>query len=171
MLIGQYLCYNETPCTSDYQEGCTVPAVNGRRVQALRKKLGLRQYELAIYAKVNQGYLSEIERNLTTTVGSQILVNLARVLETNVDYLLGTSDDPRPPRREKVGDLKPDEEELLKIYREIADTYFRQYVRDHARMMADTDRRLTQAQRAKNRKRREAKPTQQELPEGLRKGR
>ena len=144
-----------------------MPTLSGRRVRALRERRGLKQYELAIYAKVNQGYLSEIERDKTGSVGSQILVGLAAALETNVDYLLGTSDDPRPPRREKVGDLKPDEEELLKIYREIDDAYFRQFVRDHAQMMADTDRRLAQARRTK---RREGSPTQQSLAERLREG-
>lgn len=130
-----------------------MPAVNGQRVRTLREKKGLKQYELAIYAKVNQGHLSEIERNKVESVGSQILMGLAGVLETNVDYLIGTSDDPRPPRRERLGDLKPDEEELLKIYRGMADSYLKRQVIDHAQVMADTDQRLAAARRTRSRKR------------------
>jgi transcriptional regulator with XRE-family HTH domain len=130
-----------------------VPTLSGRRVRALREKRGLKQYELAIYAKVNQGYLSEIERDKTGSVGSQILVGLAAALETNVDYLLGTSDDPRPPSRSRLGDLKPDEEELLKIYRGMADSYLKRQVIDHAQVMADTDQRLAAARRTRSRKR------------------
>ena len=142
-----------------------MPAVNGRRVRALRDKKGLKQYELAIYAKVNQGHLSEIERGKVESVGSAILMGLANVLETNVDYLIGISNDPRPPKRASLGGLKPDEEELLKIYRGITDTYLKRQVIDHAQAMANTDQRLTALRRLRTRKGREDDPTGPATPE------
>ncbi len=122
-----------------------MPAINGKRVRALREEKGLKQYELAIHAKVDQSYLSEIERGLAGSVGSQILMGLAGVLETNVDYLIGISDDPRPPQREEVGGLKPDEEELIKSYRQLSQPIVKQYVRDHVVQMADIDRLILKA--------------------------
>jgi transcriptional regulator with XRE-family HTH domain len=61
----------------------------GRRLRALRraKEMGLR--ELARKAKVNSGYLSELECGTKTHPSATILKRLARALRVPVAELLG----------------------------------------------------------------------------------
>jgi len=66
------------------------------RTVALREKKGWTQGQLALYAKIDQGYLSRIERGVRTNVGAAYLKKLADSLNTSMDYLVGLTDDPRP---------------------------------------------------------------------------
>jgi len=83
-----------------------------------------------------------------TSVGSVILTSLATALNTSVDYLIETSDDPRPPRVQAIGKLKPDEEELLKLYRQIRGETFKTKSLDQIRMLLDLDRTVERERRA-----------------------
>ena len=65
------------------------------RVKELRKKKGMTQLTVQALTGVDQGDLSKIEnglRNLT----AKCAVRIAKVLDTNEEYLLGRSDDPAP---------------------------------------------------------------------------
>ena len=70
--------------------------VRGDRIKSLRLVRKLTQGQLAAFAGSSQPHISSIEAGKQKTVGSTILRGLARVLDTNVDYLIGASDDPRP---------------------------------------------------------------------------
>lgn len=71
-------------------------AIRGDRVKALREARGLTQKDVAERAPVSQSYLSEIEGGRRVSVGSLVILGLAHVLETSVDYLVGLTDDPNP---------------------------------------------------------------------------
>ena len=124
-----------------------MPTYRGDRVRALREKVDLKQYELAIHAGVSQGHLSQIERSQIESVGSVILTGLARALETNVDYLVGDTDDPRAIKRRKLGDLAADEEDLVRQYRLLKDQTFRQSVHGYVQLMLNQDRRMVVTRR------------------------
>jgi transcriptional regulator with XRE-family HTH domain len=70
--------------------------IRGDRVKDLRERRGLTQGQLAQYGGASQSYISDIESGKQTNVGSGKLVGIARVLKTNVGYLVGDTDDPRP---------------------------------------------------------------------------
>lgn len=114
-----------------------MPSIQGGRVKNLRSKKSLTQGQLAGYSGVSQTYISEIELGRKLNVGSESLVRLARVLETSTDYLTGRTEDPRSPARPPLGELAPDEEELLLAYRALPSDDIRQM----ARMIMDTLRR------------------------------
>lgn len=75
----------------------------GDRVRVLRERGGLSQQKLAEQvalidsdAAVLQSQISNIEKNMSLP-STALLRALAIVLETNTDYLLGLTDDDRPP--------------------------------------------------------------------------
>lgn len=77
-------------------------AIRGDRVKQLRDRHGLTQKDLAQAAFVSQSYLSEIENSGQDSVGSIVVLGLARALHTSTDYLVGASDDPSP-REDELG--------------------------------------------------------------------
>lgn len=70
--------------------------IRADRVKRLREERGLSQGQLATYGGMSQSYISDIESGKRPNVGGGKLVGLAKALRTNVDYLLGRTDDPRP---------------------------------------------------------------------------
>jgi transcriptional regulator with XRE-family HTH domain len=116
-----------------------MPHIRGDRVTRLRETRGLRQYELAIFAKLSQGHVSRIEHGDVDSVGSSILEQLARELETNVDYLIGTSDDPRPNHYINKSELTPDEQAIIEDYRKIKVDYIRDSVHSMLKTMLAAD--------------------------------
>jgi len=75
-------------------------------------------------------------------------MGLANALETNVDYLVGTSDDPRAFRRVPLGPLTADEEELVRVYRQIPDDdFFKQRAHDQLRDCVELARHTARADR------------------------
>ena len=106
-----------------------MPSIQGGRLKQLREQRRLTQGQLSAYSGVSQGYISHIELGERSNVGSEPLVQLARVLETSIDYLTGRTEDPRSPARPPVGALAPDEEELLLAYRALDSDDARQMAR------------------------------------------
>lgn len=69
--------------------------VMGSRIKALREKLGLTQDELAEILGVNRANISNYERGTIVNIPSEKLNKMADLFHTNVDYILGRTDDPR----------------------------------------------------------------------------
>lgn len=74
--------------------------VVAQRLRERRKALGLSQAELAAKVSVSPAYVSMIESGSRENVGSSVLTKIAAALDTTADYLLGLTDDPRPPSQE-----------------------------------------------------------------------
>lgn len=62
-------------------------ATAGDRIRELREKRKMTQEQLATAADMSKSFLSDVENN-NRNVSSQILLRMATVLETSVDYLL-----------------------------------------------------------------------------------
>jgi transcriptional regulator with XRE-family HTH domain len=71
--------------------------LTGKRIRDLREAHGLSQKELAARAGVDRIYLCRIEKGRRPGVHAVTIVQLAAVLETSTDYLLGLTDDPASP--------------------------------------------------------------------------
>jgi transcriptional regulator with XRE-family HTH domain len=111
-------------------------SVRGHRVRQLRERLERTQLWLAETAHLSQSHLSQIEQDKVQSVGSAVLNGLARALDTSVDYLIGATDDPRPPKSVAIGRIKPDEEELMLAYRQIKRESLKELIRESARRWA-----------------------------------
>ena len=66
------------------------------RLKFLRKKYKLSQEELAKKINTTKGTISNYE-NEHSTPSNEVLKDLANVLNTTTDYLLGRTDNPNPP--------------------------------------------------------------------------
>ncbi len=66
-------------------------------IRALREDRDLKQRELAALLHVSQNTYSQYETG-TIALTAEHLVLLADFYGVSVDYLLGRTDDPRPPR-------------------------------------------------------------------------
>lgn len=75
----------------------------GKRVLWLRQRQGITQVELAHQVNVRQSYVSDIEHNRAIP-SIQVLVSIANVLDTSIDFLLLRSDDPLLPNDEDEDD-------------------------------------------------------------------
>jgi len=117
-----------------------VPNYRPDRIKRLREKLGKPQYVVAIDAGMAQGHLSHLEHGNIDSIGSEHLSNLARVLNTNIAYLVGTSDDPRPGGYMREDELGADEERLIRVFRSIQDESLRAEVLHAAERMRRLDR-------------------------------
>jgi transcriptional regulator with XRE-family HTH domain len=71
-------------------------AILGRRLRTLRQRRDLTQGQLAVYAKVDRSYISQIENEHIDSVGSEILGRVAQLLRTTTDYLIGLTSNPLP---------------------------------------------------------------------------
>lgn len=65
----------------------------GERVRELRERARLTQDDLAARAKLSKGFLSDIENNKKTKVGSDYLLRIATTLGTTVEFLLTGEED------------------------------------------------------------------------------
>jgi transcriptional regulator with XRE-family HTH domain len=68
-------------------------ATLGERVRELRERARLTQDELAARAKLSKGFLSDIENNKRTKVGSDFLLRIATTLGTTVEFLMTGEED------------------------------------------------------------------------------
>lgn len=59
----------------------------GRRIRDRRKDLGWTQEQLAERAAMSKGFLSDLE-NGKSSVGAEILLDIARALSCSIDYLM-----------------------------------------------------------------------------------
>jgi len=64
----------------------------GEKIHLLRRRLGWTQRELGQFAQVNANTIARLERDEIRDPGSQLVLRLARALETSTDYLLGRDD-------------------------------------------------------------------------------
>ena len=58
-------------------------------IRRLRTKQGMTQEELALKAKVTQGYISQLESGAKKEIGAKVAVRLAEALGVPVTELLG----------------------------------------------------------------------------------
>lgn len=84
------------------------------RIRERRQQLGLSQFALAQAIEKSLTQVTRYERGDNDPTG-EVLIALAKVLETTTDYLLGLVDDPEGEIRES--DLTPKERELLRFFR------------------------------------------------------
>ncbi|WP_131077199.1 helix-turn-helix domain-containing protein [Clostridioides difficile] len=73
----------------------------GDRIANLRKELDINQKELATKVGITEASLSRYENNLREPK-SEIIVRLAKALETSTDYLLGVNDNTKISKEEKL---------------------------------------------------------------------
>jgi transcriptional regulator with XRE-family HTH domain len=91
----------------------------GERFKTAREDIsGKTQGEAALYAKVGQGYLSDIENNKRWPSAWKPLERLARYYGVSIDYLFGISDNPRPAKQKP---LPPGGSEMLETLEELSD--------------------------------------------------
>lgn len=84
------------PRTTSYAINMTSGnTVIGTRIKKLRDNAGLSQEMLATLTNVSQSFISAVERGQKLP-SHMALIALARELNTNVDFLLGLTDDDRP---------------------------------------------------------------------------
>ena len=72
--------------------GKTAKTEIGRCIREIRQARGLNARELASAAEMSAGYLSEVERGMSA-VSSELLVRIARALQTSVGVFLGESNE------------------------------------------------------------------------------
>lgn len=70
----------------------------GNRLKQTRITRGLTQQDLAERSNIALRNLTRYE-NDASDPGGDVLLQLARALETSVDYLVGLTDDPTPPHK------------------------------------------------------------------------
>lgn len=86
----------------------------GSRLRQLRQARGLTQEDLAERVNMSTPGVNRYERE-KTEADLSIVIRLARELETSSDYLLGLTDDPRPPG--VVSDLSETERAIVAAVR------------------------------------------------------
>lgn len=73
----------------------------GQRLRSRRKEIGLTQEQLAEQVKTKKTTISNYETGYSTP-NNEMLSDLADVLRTTSDYLLGRTDDPTPNLTEQL---------------------------------------------------------------------
>jgi transcriptional regulator with XRE-family HTH domain len=88
-----------------------------KRIKELRNKLNMSGEKLGQAVGVQKSAISKYERG-EIEPSKDVLVLIANVLSTSVDYLLERTTDPAPPQKEKpadIGELDEDIKELISI--------------------------------------------------------
>ena len=86
----------------------------GERIRSMRKAKGMTQMQLCKLAGITQGTLSPLERGDTKKVQASTLLQIAKALGVNVEYLRTGAETPVQPQMVTV-----EESELLALYREL----------------------------------------------------
>jgi len=94
--------------------------IRGDRVKQLREAMHLEQYDAAYRAGISQGHMSRIESGGVASVGSEILIRLVKLLNTNVEYLIGLSNDPAPRARTEYEELSEAESRLVFLFQQLS---------------------------------------------------
>ena len=76
----------------------------GERLKKIRKLRNITQLELTQLSGVAQSSISQYESSKTRTPTIDIARKLAEALDVSVDYLLGNTDDPTPPKKIEIKD-------------------------------------------------------------------
>jgi len=79
----------------------------GARLREQRMQAGISQDALTRQTGIIQRDLSRLERGEKPALWADTLLRLAEALQVSVDYLLGLSDDPRPPKRPRPRTAQP----------------------------------------------------------------
>ncbi len=72
------------------------PRFHGERVRDLRHRHNLSAKKVAARAGIHWRYYLRLEKNERPNVSAVNVAAIAQALDTNVEYLLGLTDDPRP---------------------------------------------------------------------------
>lgn len=86
-----------------------------KRIKELRKKKQISGESLGEMVGVQKSAISKYELGRAQP-SVEVLVQIANILETSTDYLLGNTDDPTPPNVKKKALPALDTEEGLRIY-------------------------------------------------------
>ena len=114
-------------------------AVRRDRILKLREAAGMKQWELAQAADLSQGHLSRIEAGMIEYLGTSTLTKLAEALSTNIEYLLGRTDNPMPAPPSVYDKLSSDESTLLRILAAIRTPEFRLALLDTAKRFLELE--------------------------------
>ena len=90
----------------------------GKRIRALRKKLGLSQFQLGEKVGAETNTISRWETD-KIEAGHDYVVKLANALNTTTDYLLGRVNEfntPIPPTQDNIGHEQEDMGNAMLIY-------------------------------------------------------
>src|SRR5215470_6968550 len=71
----------------------------GQRVKLTREARGWTRRELAKQAGLHEMHLAKVEREGRPRIEGDTILKLAQALGCTTDYLMGRTDDPRPPKR------------------------------------------------------------------------
>lgn len=80
--------------------------VLGDRIRRRRMALGMNQTAFAATTRIPVQVLSRLEHG-HQSIGVERLVDLAEALQVSTDYLVGRSDDPTPPKRQRPRKTAP----------------------------------------------------------------
>jgi len=83
----------------------TRASIRGDRLKRLREERGFTQGQVEAYSGVDRSLISRLERGERANTYAKTIADLARVLNTTADYLLGLTDSP----------VLPDEEQLTQV--------------------------------------------------------
>ncbi len=87
-------------------------AIRGDRIRRLREDRGLDQQQLAKRAGVHYSYIYRLENGENPNVSAVILSRIAKVLDTNTDYLVDESEVDSRPTTEDRPRLSVESEDL-----------------------------------------------------------
>ncbi len=84
------------------------------RLRQVRERHGWSQRELGRLCGIGEAQVGKYESGENEPTATKLKI-IAEKLDVSIDYLLGTTDDPRPPL--SPGELNADERDLLNTYR------------------------------------------------------
>lgn len=93
----------------------------GERIRLIRSIKGLTQEDLAQRLKTSQNQIYKYEKDRNEPTAS-VIIEIAHILDTTADYLLGFSDNPQRPIRNEQ-DLTDLERELIEVLRRKSDQH------------------------------------------------
>ena len=101
----------------------------GERLSELRKDVGMSQQELADRLSLTKYTISSYEREKTMP-SDEIKIELAKIFNVSLDYLLGLIDEPAPYKRNegyiKIPENMPKQAiEVLQIYANALKEYYK----------------------------------------------
>jgi len=71
----------------------------GKRLRQRRQDLQFSQQALAAELHIPQSWISELEHGKRIHIEADTLYQFCRPLQCSMDYLIGLSDDPAPPKK------------------------------------------------------------------------
>lgn len=72
------------------------------RLRIARERAGLTQVQVELYYGVGEKYVSKLERGENNPAGWDLVRKLARAYRTSTDWLLGLTEDYRPPENKTL---------------------------------------------------------------------